>query len=55
MTIFKKYYCKYLNIMRINLQKTSKFRNFISVFKAYNQCITKPEVATKVAIYYLFS
>ena len=34
---------------------TSEFCNFISMFKAYKQCVTKPKVTTKVVIYPVFS
>lgn len=37
------------------MQKTSGFCNFISMFKAYKQCVTKPKVTTKVVIYPVFS
>ena len=33
----------------------SEFCNFISMFKAYKQCVTKPKVTTKVVIYPVFS
>lgn len=55
MTIFENYRCILLTINYLNLQKTSKFCNFISTLNTYNQCVTKPEVTTKVVIYYQFS